>query len=96
MNKDFENILKEAGFIFVDGEIDHSITYTTENLRPVLEKITEMFNECMTETQKITAQLENMADHESDEYKQLSGYLAHINESSASIRLLMEKITVQL
>lgn len=27
MNKDFENILKEAGFIFADGELDHSITY---------------------------------------------------------------------
>ena len=96
MNKDFENILKEAGFVLVDGEIDHSVTYTTENLRPVLEKITEMFNECMTETQKITAQLENMADHKSAEYKQLSDYLVRINESSASIRLLMDKITAQL
>ena len=96
MNKDFENILREAGFVLVDGEIDHSITYTTENLRPVLEKISKMFNECMTETQKITAQLENMADHESDEYKQLSDYLTRINESSASIRLLMDKITAQL
>ena len=96
MNKDFENILREAGFDFVDGEIDHSIIYTTENLKPVLEKISEMFNECMTETQKITAQLENMADHESDEYKQLSDYLVRINESSASIRLLMDKITAQL
>ena len=48
MNKDFENILKEAGFVFVDGEIDHSITYTIENLRPVLKKITEMFNECIS------------------------------------------------
>lgn len=96
MNKDFENILREAGFAFVDGEIDHSITYTTENLKPVLEKISEMFNECMTEMQRITAQLENMADHESDEYKQLSDYLVRINESSASIRLLMDKITAQL
>jgi len=96
MNKDFEKILEEAGFVLVDGEIDHSITYTTENLRPVLEKISEMFNECMTETQKITAQLENMADHESDEYKQLSDYLVRINESSASIRLLMDKITAPL
>lgn len=96
MNKDFEKILEEAGFVLVDGEIDHSITYTTENLRPVLEKISEMFNECMTETQKITVQLENMADHESDEYKQLSDYLSRINESSASIRLLMDKITAQL
>ena len=96
MNKDFENILKEAGFIFADGKIDNSITYTTENLRPVLKKITEMFNECMTETQKITAQLENMADHESDEYKQLSDYLVRINESNASIRQLMDKITAQL
>ena len=96
MNKDFEKILEEAGFAFVDGEIDHSITYATENLRPVLEKITEMFNECMTETQKITAQLENIADHKSDEYKQLSDYLTRINESSASIRLLMDKITAQL
>jgi len=42
MNKDFENILKEAGFVFVDGKIDYSITYTTENLRLVLEKVTEM------------------------------------------------------
>ena len=96
MNKDFENILSEAGFAFVDGEIDHSITYTTENLRPVLEKITEMSNECMTETQKIAAKLESMSDHESDEYKQLSDYLVRINESSASIRLLMDKITAQL
>lgn len=93
MNKDFENILREAGFAFVNGEIDHSIIYTAENLKPVLEKISEMFNECMTETQKITAQLENMADHESDEYKQLSDYLVRINESSASIRLLIDKIT---
>ena len=96
MNKDFEKILEEAGFVLVDGEIDHSITYTTENLRPVLEKISEMFNECMTGTQKTTAQLENMADHESDEYKQLSDYLTRINESSASIRPLMDKITAQL
>ena len=39
MNKYSENILKEAGFVLVDGEIDHGVTYTTENLRPVLEKI---------------------------------------------------------
>jgi len=96
MNKDFENILKEAGFVFVDGKIDYSITYTTENLRLVLEKVTEMLNVCITEAQKITAQLENMADHESNEHKQLSNYLASINESSASIRLLMDKITAQL
>lgn len=96
MNKDFENILREAGFVLLDGEIDHSITYTTENLRPVLTKITEMFNECMNETQKIAAQLESITDHESDEYKQLSDYLTRINESSANIRLLMDKITAQL
>ena len=96
MNKDFEKILEEAGFVLVDGEIDHSITYTTENLRLVLEKITEAFNKCMAETQKITAKLENTADHESDEYKQLSDYLARINESNANIHLLMEKITAQL
>ena len=96
MNKDFENILREAGFVLVDGEIDHSITYKTENLRPVLQKITEMLNECMAETQKITAQLEGMTDRESDEYKQLSAYLDRINESCASIQLLMDKINTQL
>ena len=96
MNKDFEKFLEVAGFVLVDGEIDHSITYTTENLRLVLEKITEAFNECMAETQKITEKLENMADHDSDEYKQLTDYLTRINESNASIHLLMEKITAQL
>ena len=96
MNKDFENILKEAGFVLVDGEIDHSATYTTENLRPVLEKIMVMFDECIAETQKIAVQLENMTDHESDEYRQLSDYLARINESTASIQLLMDKIKAKL
>ena len=95
-NKDFEKILEEAGFVLVDGEIDHSITYTTENLRLVLEKITEAFNKYMAETQRITAKLENTADHDSDEYKQLADYLTRINESNAGIHLLMEKITAQL
>ena len=96
MNKDFEKILEEAGFVLVDGEIDHSVTYTTENLRPVLEKIMVMFDDCMAETQKIAVQLENMTDHESDEYRQLSDYLARINESTASIQLLMDKIKAKL
>lgn len=96
MNKDFENLLKEAGFVLVDGEIDYSITYTTENLRPVFEKIMVMIDECMAETQKIAVQLENMTDHESDEYRQLSDYLARINESTTSIHLLIDKIKAQL
>lgn len=94
--KRFVELLKEAGFVVVDGDVDYSFNYTKDNLDVFIELMTKKVDEYVDEALKVIYQIEEHTDKESEEYAELSAKAAEIDEKRERIRFYGEKIRKEL
>ena len=79
-NKGFEKLLKESGFVVVDGEIDYSVPYTQENLRQLHEKVAAKAQALAEIVQEGKVQLDELTGEQTKETSRASEIIARATE----------------
>ena len=96
VSNSFEELLRDACFRFVDGEVDYNIPDGEEKFRALLKIMMAKTVACVEEAEAAIAELEKVTDKNSESYAQLSEHAALINERIEKIKSLSDKISKEI